>query len=234
MLEELKQEVYEANMLLPKFGLTTFTWGNVSGLDRQKGMFVIKPSGVPYEELKAGDMVVMDLEGRKVEGMLNPSTDTLTHMILYRNFQTVGGVVHTHSRYATSWAQSGRDIPAYGTTHADYIYGDVPCCRMLTDGEVDRAYEEESGNVIVEEFRERKLDPAWVPCALLRQHGPFAWGKTPQEAVHHAVVLEQVAHMAILTESIRAAQQPIRMSQHLQDKHHLRKFGPNAYYGQKK
>ncbi len=234
MLEDLKQEVYDANMLLPKYGLITFTWGNVSGIHRQKGMFVIKPSGVPYDELRAEDMVVMDLEGRKVEGKLNPSTDTLTHMILYRNFPAVGGIVHTHSRYATAWAQSGRDIPAYGTTHADYIYGDVPCCRMLTDAEVDRAYEEESGNVIVETFRERKLDPAWVPCALLQQHGPFAWGGTPRSAVHHAVVLEQVAHMAVLTESIRATERPVRMSAHLQDKHHLRKFGPDSYYGQKK
>lgn len=234
MLEALKQEVYEANMLLPKFGLITFTWGNVSGIDRQKGLFVIKPSGVLYDELKPEDMVVVDLEGKKVEGKLNPSTDTLSHMVLYNSFEKIGGVVHTHSLYATSWAQSGRDIPAYGTTHADYIYGDIPCCRMLTEEEVDRAYEVESGKVIVETFKQRGLDPTWLPCALLQQHGPFAWGKSPEDAVHNAVVMDQVAHMAILTESIRRTEEPVRMNKHLQEKHHLRKFGPDAYYGQKK
>ncbi len=190
MLEELKKQVYEANMLLPAYHLVTFTWGNVSGIDREKGLFVIKPSGVPYEELKPEDMVVIDLEGNKVEGSLNPSSDTPTHAELYRRFKDIGGVVHTHSRWATIWARSGRDIPAYGTTHADYIYGNVPCCRDLTKEEVESAYELETGRVIASHFEQNGLNPKHVPCVLARHHGPFAWGKDAMEAVHNAVVLE--------------------------------------------
>ena len=234
MLEELKQKVYEANMLLPAYHLITFTWGNVSGIDREKGLFVIKPSGVPYEELKPSDMVVMDLEGNKVEGELNPSTDTPTHAELYRRFAEVGGVVHTHSRWATIWAQAGRDIPAYGTTGADYIYGSVPCCRDLTPEEVSRAYELETGKVIASHFEDRHLNPVHVPCALARHHGAFAWGKDAMDAVHNAVVLEEVAMMAWHTEALPAAQAKEGMPQHVLDKHFLRKHGPNAYYGQRK
>ena len=234
MLEELKKKVYEANMMLPAYHLVTFTWGNVSGIDREKGLFVIKPSGVPYEKLQPSDMVVMDLEGRKVEGALNPSTDTATHAELYRRFPGIGGVVHTHSRWATIWAQSGRDIPAYGTTHADYIYGPVPCCRDLTEEEVERAYELETGKVIAAHFEDNGLNPMHVPCALARHHGPFAWGKDPMEAVHNAVVLEEVAMMAWHTEALPATQPRESLPEHVKQKHFLRKHGPNAYYGQGK
>ena len=234
MLKELKQKVYEANMLLPAYHLITFTWGNVSGIDREKGLFVIKPSGVPYEDLKWEDMVVMDLEGNKVEGDLNPSTDTPTHAELYRRFEGVGGVVHTHSRWATVWAQAGRDIPAYGTTHADYIHGAVPCCRDLTEEEVARAYELETGKVIASHFEDRGLNPLHVPCALARHPGAFAWGKNPKEAVHNAVVLEEVAMMAWHTEALPAAQTRECLPEYVMEKHFLRKHGPNAYYGQKK
>lgn len=232
VLEELKEQVYRANMLLPAYRLVTFTWGNVSGMDREKGLFVIKPSGVPYEALRPEDMVVMDLEGRQVEGAMRPSSDTPTHAELYRRFPGVGGVVHTHSRWATVWAQAGRDIPAYGTTHADYIYGAVPCARDLTADEVARAYELETGRVLAACLEERGLDPAHVPCALARHHGPFAWGKDAMEAVHNAVVLEEVAMMAWHTEALAPARPKEELPAYVRDKHFLRKHGPNAYYGQ--
>ncbi|MCR5790409.1 MAG: L-ribulose-5-phosphate 4-epimerase [Lachnospiraceae bacterium] len=230
MLEELKQKVYEANMLLPKHGLVTFTWGNVSELDREKGLFVIKPSGVDYDKLKPEDMVVMDFDGNRVEGSLKPSSDMLTHLVLYKEFPAIGGVVHTHSPYATSWAQAGRDIPCYGTTHADYMYGEIPCVRCLTKEEIDEAYEENTGHVIVEEFKARGKDPVAVPATLCRNHGPFAWGKDAMEAVHNAVVLEEVAKMALRTELLNPRVQPA--PQRIQDKHYYRKHGANAYYGQ--
>ena len=232
MLEELKIKVYEANMELPRRNLVTYTWGNVSGIDREKGLFVIKPSGVEYEDLKPEDLVVMDLDGNKVEGEMNPSSDTKTHLILYKAFPTIGGIVHTHSPHAVAWAQAGRDIPAYGTTHADYFYGPVPCTRDLTAAEIDEDYEAHTGNVIAETFRERGIDPDHVPAVICRSHGPFTWGKDAAQAVYHAVVLEEVAKMALLTEQIspHASAAP----QRVQDKHFLRKHGPNAYYGQKK
>ena len=231
MLEELKKEVYEANMLLPKYGLVTFTWGNVSGIDRERGLFVIKPSGVDYDKLTPDDMVVMDLEGNRVEGTLNPSSDTKTHLILYNRFPKIGGMVHTHSPWATSWAQAGRDIPCYGTTHADYIYGSVPCARNLNEEEL-KNYEWNTGVLIADLFEERKLDPMAVPCVLCKNHGPFTWGKDAAEAVYHAAVLEEVAKMAVLTLTIDPGAQPA--PQHVLDKHFMRKHGPNAYYGQKK
>ena len=230
MLEELKQKVYEANMLLPKYGLVTFTWGNVSGIDRESGLFVIKPSGVDYETMTADDMVVMDLKGNKVEGHYRPSSDTDTHLEIYKSFPNVGGIVHTHSPYATSWAQAGRSIPCYGTTHADYIYGEVPCLRCLTKDEIEDAYEENTGHLIVNSFEEMGKDPMAVPACLCKNHGPFAWGKDPHEAVHNAVVLEEVAKMAYQTELINPKVQPA--PQELQDKHYYRKHGANAYYGQ--
>ncbi len=230
MLEELKQRVLEANLLLPRYGLVTFTWGNVSGVDRASGLVVIKPSGVPYEGMTAEDMVVVDLDGNREEGKWKPSSDTPTHVELYKAFPEVGGVVHTHSSYATSWAQAGRDIPCYGTTHADYIYGAVPCLRCLTKAEIDDAYERSIGRLIVSEFARMGLDPAAVPVVLCKNHGPFAWGKDPMEAVHNAAVLEEVAKMAYRTEIINPQVQPA--PQALQDKHYLRKHGPGAYYGQ--
>ena len=229
MLEELKQKVYEANMQLPAYGLVTFTWGNVSGIDREKGLFVIKPSGVPYEELRPEDMVVMNLKGEKVEGDLNPSSDTPTHMVLYNRFPEIGGVVHTHSSWATSWAQAGRDIPSYGTTHADYIYGRVPCVRNLTPEELED-YEKNTGVLIADHFEAHGIDYNAVPCVLCKNHGPFTWGKDAAEAVHNAVVLEEVAKMAARTETINPRVQ--ETPQCLQDKHYLRKHGKNAYYGQ--
>lgn len=232
MLEELKQKVYEANMELPKYGLVTFTWGNVSAIDRESGLFVIKPSGVPYDELCAEDMVVMNLNGEKVEGRYNPSSDTPTHLELYKAFPEIGGIVHTHSSWATSWAQAGRAIPCYGTTHADYIYGEVPCVRTLTKAEIDEAYEKNTGVLIAEEFKQRGLDVKAVPAVLCKNHGPFAWGKDAAEAVHNAVVLEEVAKMAARTEKINPDVQPA--PQELQDKHYFRKHGANAYYGQNK
>lgn len=232
MLEELKKKVYEANMELPKYGLVTFTWGNVSEIDRESGLFVIKPSGVPYETMKPEDMVVMNLDGERVEGKYNPSSDTPTHAELYRAFPEIGGVVHTHSSWATSWAQAGRSIPCYGTTHADYIYGEVPCLRVLTKEEIDEAYEKNTGLLIVGEFKSRGLDVTAVPAVLCKNHGPFAWGKDAVEAVHNAVVLEEVAKMAARAEQINARVQPA--PQELQDKHYYRKHGVNAYYGQVK
>lgn len=231
MLEELKQLVYEANMDLPRYGLVTFTWGNVSAIDRESGLFVIKPSGVAYDRLKPEDMVVMNLKGEKVEGRYNPSSDTATHLELYKAFPEIGGIVHTHSSYATSWAQAGRSIPCYGTTHADYIYREVPCVRCLNKEEIEEAYEENTGHLIVNEFKRMKKDPVAVPAVLCKNHGPFTWGKDAKEAVHNAVVLEEVAKMAYRTESINPQVQPA--PQELQDKHYFRKHGANAYYGQK-
>ncbi len=230
MLEELKKKVYEANMLLPKHGLVTFTWGNVSEIDRESGLFVIKPSGVEYDQLTPDDMVVMDLDGNRVEGKYKPSSDTATHLEIYKAFAEVGGVVHTHSSYATSWAQAGRGIPCYGTTHADYIYGEVPCVRCLTEEEIDQAYETNTGRLIVSKFIEANKDPMAVPAVLCKNHGPFAWGKDALDAVHNAVVLEEVAKMAYRTELICPNVKPA--PQELQDKHYFRKHGANAYYGQ--
>lgn len=232
MLEELKQQVYEANMELPRRGLVTYTWGNVSGIDREKGLFVIKPSGVEYDELRPEDLVVMDLEGNQVEGELNPSSDTKTHLELYRAFPELGGVVHTHSPCAVAWAQARRDIPCYGTTHADYFYGPVPCCRNLTPQEIDEDYETNTGRVIVETFRERGISPSHVPGVICANHGPFTWGKDAAQAVYHAVVLEEVAKMSMITEQVCPTAGPA--PQCIQDKHFLRKHGPNAYYGQHK
>ena len=230
MLEDLKKKVYEANMLLEKYNLVNFTWGNVSGIDREKGMIVIKPSGVAYDKLFPVDMVVVDLEGKKVEGKLNPSTDTLSHLELYKAFPNIGGVVHSHSTWATSWAQSGRGIPCYGTTQADYLYGEVPNFRTLTKEEIEEGYEKNTGVLIAKSFVEQGLDYEAMPACLCSNHGPFCWGKTPDEAVHNAKVLEICAEMAAHTEQINplAAKAP----QYLQDKHYNRKHGPNAYYGQ--
>ena len=232
MLEKLKEQVYLANMELPKRGLVTYTWGNVSGIDREKGLFVIKPSGVDYDLLKPDDMVVMDLQGNKVEGDLNPSSDTKTHLVLYNAFPGIGGIVHTHSPYAVAWAQAGEDLPCYGTTHADYFYGSVPCARHLTQEELDEDYERNTGITIVETFRERGIDPKAVPAVLCYSHGPFTWGKDADQAVYHSVVLQECAKMGIFTRVLNphAAPAPQRML----DKHYLRKHGPNAYYGQKK
>jgi L-ribulose-5-phosphate 4-epimerase len=228
MVEQLKADVCRANLLLPRYGLVTFTWGNVSGIDRTRGLIVIKPSGVEYDRLSAGDMVVLDLEGRKLEGDLNPSSDTDTHLELYRAFPHIGGVVHTHSRWATIFAQAGIGVPPYGTTHADYFYGEIPCTRQMTAAEIRGEYERETGKVIVETFKNR--DSAAVPAVLVHSHGPFSWGKDPAEAVHNAVVLEEVAMMAwhdrVLTPGLRA------MQGELLDKHYLRKHGAGAYYGQ--
>lgn len=231
MLEELKERVYKANMMLPKYNLVTFTWGNASEIDREKGIFAIKPSGVDYDKLTPDDMVLMDLEGNKVEGRYNPSSDTPTHLEIYRAFMTVGGVVHTHSSYATSWAQSGRSIPCYGTTHADYFYGEIPCLRCLTKEEIDKAYETNTGLLITGEFMSRGLDPEAVPGVLCKSHGPFTWGKDANEAVHNAAVLEEVAKMAYRCELINPIVKPA--PQELQDKHYFRKHGADAYYGQK-
>jgi L-ribulose-5-phosphate 4-epimerase len=231
MLEQLKLKVYEANMLLLKYNLITFTWGNVSGIDREKGMFVIKPSGIEYEKLTVKDMVVVDLQGNKIEGKYNPSSDTATHAVLYNRFPKIGGITHTHSTWATSWAQAGRDIPCYGTTHADYIYGEVPCVRNLTAEEIEEAYEKNTGVIIADEFAMRKKDYEAVPAVLCQSHGPFSWGKDAFESVHNAVVLEEVAKMAARAEMLNMDIKPA--PQALQDKHYFRKHGENAYYGQK-
>lgn len=232
MLEQLKQEVYEANMLLPKYHLVTFTWGNVSGIDREKGLFVIKPSGVDYDKLTPDSMVVVNLEGEVVEGDYRPSSDTPTHVVLYNRFQEIGGVVHTHSPWATSWAQAGRGIPCYGTTHADYLYGQVPCVRTLTKEEIETAYEKNTGVLIADEFERLAVDYLETPAVLCKNHGPFTWGKDAKEAVHNAVVLEEVAKMAARCEQIDPKVNPA--PQELQDKHYYRKHGKNAYYGQSK
>ncbi len=229
MLEELKKKVYDANMELPKYGLVTFTWGNVSEIDRESGYFVIKPSGVDYDKLTIEDMVVMDLDGNKIEGKFNPSSDTDTHIELYKACPEIGGIVHTHSSWATSWAQAGRSIPCYGTTHADYIYGEVPCLRCLTKEEIDGAYEKNTGLLIADYYKDK--DFMAVPAVLCKNHGPFTWGKSAQEAVHNAVVLEEVAKMASRCEMINKEVLPAPVE--LQDKHYFRKHGANAYYGQK-
>lgn len=230
MLEALKEQVCKANLLLPEHNLVVFTWGNVSGFDRESGLFVIKPSGVPYSELTPDDMVVVNLNGEKVEGKLNPSSDTPTHCVLYNKFPGIGGVVHTHSRWAAIWAQAGRGIPAYGTTHGDYFYGTIPCSRKMTPEEIRGKYELETGNVIAETFRD--TDPNEIPAVLVHSHGPFTWGRDCFEAVHNSVVLEELAMMAWHTELI--AKGPVQpMQQELLDKHYLRKHGASAYYGQK-
>jgi len=228
LLDQLKEQVCRANAELPKYGLVTFTWGNVSGFDRASGLMVIKPSGVPYEELKPEQMVVVDSAGRVVEGDLRPSSDTPTHLVLYRAFPNVGGIVHTHSPWATIWSQAGQGIPALGTTQADYFYGSIPCTRQMTDEEIGGEYEAETGNVIVEAFR--GLDPDRIPGVLVNSHAPFAWGKDAMNALHNAVVLEEVAKMAYHTRQLNAGVAP--MGQALLDKHYLRKHGANAYYGQ--
>ncbi|AXQ79567.1 L-ribulose-5-phosphate 4-epimerase [Streptococcus chenjunshii] len=230
-LEAMRQRVYEANIALPAHGLVKFTWGNVSEIDREGGRIVIKPSGVDYEKLTPENMVVTDLDGNVIEGDLNPSSDLPTHVQLYKAFAEIGGIVHTHSTEAVGWAQAGRDIPFYGTTHADYFYGPIPCARSLTPDEVNTAYEKETGTVIIETFKERGLDPVAVPGIVVRNHGPFVWGKDPDQAVYHSVVLEEVARMNRLTEQINPHVQPA--PQYILDKHYLRKHGPNAYYGQK-
>ena len=230
MLEELKELVCKANLELPKYGLVTFTWGNVSGVDREKGLMVIKPSGVEYDTMTAEDMVVVSLAtGEKVEGKWKPSSDTDTHVALYNAFPNIGGIVHTHSRWATSWAQAGRGIPAYGTTHGDYFYGEIPCTRKMTPEEIAGRYEHETGNVIIETFEKKSPDD--IPAVLVHSHGPFTWGTDPRNAVHNAVVLEELAFIAFHTEAIQPGKET--MQPELLDKHYLRKHGKNAYYGQK-
>ena len=228
MLEELKEQVCQANHDLVKHNLVILTWGNVSGIDRKLGLFVIKPSGVSYEEMTPDDMVVVDLEGNVREGRLKPSSDTPTHRVLYQEFKNIGGIVHTHSEWATSWAQAGKDIPAYGTTHADQFYGDIPCTRRLTEKEVKTDYEANTGRVIVEHFQ--NCNEMEMPAVTINSHGPFTWGKDAHDAVHNAVVLEEVAKMAFRTEMLGSKR---HMDQYLLDKHYLRKHGKNAYYGQK-
>lgn len=230
MLEELKEKVYKANLALVKHGLVIFTWGNVSGIDRERGLVVIKPSGVSYDEMKASDMVVVSLaDGKVVEGDLRPSSDTPTHLAIYRAFPKAGGVVHTHSTYATAWAQAGKDIPNIGTTHADYFHDAIPCTADMTRSEVEGDYELETGNVIVRRFE--GINPEHTPGVLVKNHGPFIWGKTPDEAVHNAVVLEQVAKMAFIAYSVNPG---LTMNPLLVEKHFNRKHGPGAYYGQTK
>ena len=230
MLEKLKEQVCRANLALPKYGLVTFTWDNVSGVDREKGLMVIKPSGVEYDHMTPEDMVVVSLAtGERVEGKWKPSSDTDNHVALYNAFPNIGGIVHTHSRWATSWAQAGRGIPAYGTTHADYFYGEIPCTRKMTSEEIGGAYERETGNVIVETFEKKSADD--IPAVLVHSHGPFAWGTSPDMAVHNAVVLEELAFMAFHTEVLTPGKET--MQSELLDKHYLRKPGTNAYYGQK-
>ncbi|WP_211749391.1 L-ribulose-5-phosphate 4-epimerase [Paenibacillus sp. Marseille-Q4541] len=231
MLESLREEVLTANLGLPKYGLVTFTWGNVSGIDREKGLVVIKPSGVAYEDLKASDLVVVNLQGDIVEGDLRPSSDTPTHLALYRAFSDIGGIVHTHSPWATSFAQAAKEIPALGTTHGDYFYGTIPCTRAMTAEEIEGEYELETGNVIIETFRMEGIDPASVPGVLVHQHAPFAWGKDAHDALHNAVVLEEVAKMA--HRSMALDPQLGSMNANLLDKHFLRKHGKDAYYGQR-
>ena len=229
MLEELKELVCKANLELPKYGLVTFTWGNASGVDREKGLMVIKPSGVEYDTMTAEDMVVVSLAtGEKVEGKWKPSSDTDTHVALYNAFPNIGGIVHTHSRWATSWAQAGRGIPAYGTTHGDYFYGEIPCTRKMTPEEIAGRYEHETGNVIIETFQEKSPDD--IPAVLVHSHGPFTWGTDPHNAVHNAVVLEELAFMAFHTEAIQPGKET--MQRELLNKHYLRKHGKDAYYGQ--
>lgn len=230
MLEELKERVLRANLLLPELDLVKFTWGNVSEIDREKGIIAIKPSGVDYENLTADDIVLVDLDGNIVEGKLRPSSDTATHIELYKAFSDIGGVVHTHSEWAVSWAQSGRGIPCYGTTHADCFYGEIPCTREMTDEEIESAYEKNTGIVIAETFMKRNIDPMAVPGVLCVNHGPFSWGKDGHAAVHNAAVLETVAEMATKTELLNPSVKPVKQA--ILDKHYFRKHGKNAYYGQ--
>lgn len=230
MLESLKKDVLKANLDLPKYKMVTFTWGNVSGIDRKSGLVVIKPSGVDYDGMTVDDMVVVDLTGKVVEGSKKPSSDTDTHLALYRRFEEIGGIVHTHSRHATIWAQAGLDLPAYGTTHADYFYGSIPCTRRMTKAEIEGDYELETGNVIIETFVERNISPKQVPAVLVNSHGPFAWGKDAFEAVHNAVVLEEIGYMNLFSRQLTPGLDS--MQQVLLDKHYLRKHGKNAYYGQ--
>lgn len=230
MLEKLKEEVLKANLDLPKYGLITFTWGNVSSIDRESSLVVIKPSGVSYDDMSVDDLVVVDLSGNIIEGKYKPSSDTPTHLALYRAYENIGGIVHTHSNWATSWAQAGKSIPAYGTTHADYFYGSIPCTRKMSCKEIQGNYEEETGNVIIETFNKNKIDPMMVPGVLVHSHGPFSWGKDAKEAVHNAVVAEEVAKMAYQAEHL--TNDLSKMQQELLDKHFLRKHGKNAYYGQ--
>ncbi len=230
LLEALKKQVYDANMALPKHKLVVFTWGNVSGIDREKGLVVIKPSGVDYDDLLPEKMVVIDLEGNRVEGDLNPSSDTATHLELYKHFPDIGGIVHTHSPWAVSFAQAGLDIPAAGTTHADYFYGDIPVTRQMKQEEIETHYEKQTGSVIIETFKERGIDPNHVPGVLVQDHGPFTWGTSPSNAVHNSVVLERVAEMTY--HGIQLNKEKVRMDQALLDKHYLRKHGDKAYYGQ--
>lgn len=232
MLEALKEAVLQANLELPKKNLVTYTWGNVSGIDREKGLVVIKPSGVSYEEMKASDMVVLDLQGNKIEGDMRPSSDTPTHIALYNQYPELGGVVHTHSRWATVWAQAGMSIPPLGTTHADYFYGAIPCTRRLTQEEIEGEYELNTGKVIIETFTNLGINPVHVPGVVCYSHGPFAWGKNPDEAVHNAVVMEEVAMMALNTKLLNPSIGDV--DSYLLDKHFLRKHGANAYYGQGK
>ncbi len=231
MLEALKKQVYEANMELPRRGLVTYTWGNVSGIDRESGYFVIKPSGVDYDELSPEDLVVMDLLGKQIEGRFKPSSDTATHRELYAKYPQIGGIVHTHSPEATAWAQAARSIPLYGTTHADYFYGEIPCARSLTPEEIEGAYEDNTGKVIIETFEARGINPMYTPAVLCTNHGPFTWGKDAAQAVYHAVVLEEVAKMAAKTEVINPKVKPAPDC--IRDKHFFRKHGEHAYYGQK-
>lgn len=228
MLEKLKEQVLQANLDLPRYGLVTFTWGNVSGIDREKGLVVIKPSGVSYEKMKVDDLVVVDLDGNKVEGKLKPSSDTPTHLVFYKHFKEIGGVVHTHSPWATSFAQAGKGIPAFGTTHADYFFGEIPCTRKMTPEEIGGNYEEETGKVALEAFK--NINPMEIPAVLVNMHGPFTWGKDPMDAVHNSVVLEEVAKIAFHTMQLAPGIGP--MDQNLLNKHFLRKHGANAYYGQ--
>ncbi|NLZ81387.1 MAG: L-ribulose-5-phosphate 4-epimerase [Clostridiales bacterium] len=228
MLEQLKKEVFNANMELQEKGMVIYTWGNVSGIDREKGLVVIKPSGVSYEEMKESDMVVVDMEGNVVEGKYKPSSDTATHLVLYKNYKDIGGVVHTHSTWAVTFAQAGLDIPAFGTTHADYFFGDIPCTRDLTKQEIEESYELNTGNVIVETIGEK--NPMEIPAIVVKNHGPFAWGKTPAAAVYNGVVLDKVAEMSYKTMTLNPSVE--RVPQHLLDKHYYRKHGANAYYGQ--
>ena len=231
MLEDLKRQVLEANLAFPRHNLVTLTWGNVSAVDRERGVLVIKPSGVDYSVMTADDMVVVSLEtGEVVEGKKKPSSDTPTHRLLYQAFPTLGGIVHTHSRHATIWSQAGLDLPAWGTTHADYFYGTIPCTRLMTAEEIGGEYEYQTGEVIVKTFEERALNPMQVPAVLVHSHGPFAWGKNAHDAVHNAVVLEECAYMGLFSRQL-APQLPV-MQQELLDKHYLRKHGANAYYGQ--
>ncbi len=230
MYSELKQRVFNANLKLPKYGLVTFTWGNVSEIDRERGVLAIKPSGVEYDAMCAEDMVIVDLTGKVVEGKLNPSSDTATHIELYRAFPAIGGVVHTHSRSATIWAQAGIDIPALGTTHADYFYGDIPCTRKLSHSEIAGEYEKNTGLVIVEEFRHRHIDPLAVPSVIVAGHAPFSWGKNAEDAVHNAVVLDEISAMARAPRSLNSG---LKIPPELSDNHYLRKHGANAYYGQR-